>query len=53
MYVEGKISQLPDEGRMLLLRDDVTNQGHYRHLHDQGFPEVPLSALIFEDFLSF
>ena len=49
--IEGQVSQLPQEGRVLILGDEVAQQGDHGELEDQGLPQVALGALVFEDFL--
>lgn len=51
MDIEGQVSQLPQEGRVLILGDEVAQQGDHGELEDQGLPQVALGALVFEDFL--
>lgn len=49
--VEGEVPQLPQEGRVLILGDEIAQEGDHGELEDQRLPEVALGALVFEDFL--
>ena len=51
MDVEGQVPQLPQEGRVLILGDEVAQEGDHGELEDQRLPQVALGALVFEDFL--